>query len=46
MATVNLDIELGTRLGIDATPTVFLNQRRVQPVSLRVLELLITTELE
>ena len=40
-AKVRRDIEQGTSLGVDGTPTVFLNDRRAQRISLPVLELLI-----
>ena len=45
-AKVKADIEEGTRLGVDGTPTVFLNGRRAKRISLPVLELLIAKELE
>ncbi len=46
LARVRSDIELGARLGVDATPSVFLNGRRVRDISGRALELLIRRELE
>ena len=46
VAKVKTDIELGNRLGLDATPTVFLNGRPVDVLSLEALEPLIRHELE
>ena len=46
MAKVKTDIELGNRLGLDATPTVFLNGRPVDVLSLEALEPLIRHELK
>ena len=43
---VKSDIELGSRLGIDATPAVFLNGRRVRNLSMKALEFLIVKVLE
>lgn len=43
---VKSDIELGISLGIDATPTLFLNGRQIRNLSLKALELLIVKELE
>ena len=43
---VGADVELGLRLGVDATPSVFLNGRRVRDFSLVTLEFLIAQEIE
>jgi protein-disulfide isomerase len=45
-AKVNSDIELGRRLGVDATPAVFLNERRVRYMRREILEFLIEQQLE
>ncbi len=44
MAKVKSDIELGSRLGVNGTPTVFLNGRRVKHRSPRALQVLIGQE--
>ena len=46
IARVAADIELGNRLGLKATPAVFLNGRRVQSLNLDVLKILIRHEIE
>ena len=38
---VTSDVELGIRLEVDATPTVFLNGRRIRDLSIPVLEILV-----
>jgi protein-disulfide isomerase len=40
------DVELGMRLGVDGTPVVFLDGRRVKDLSLPVLDLLIRQEIK
>jgi protein-disulfide isomerase len=46
METVQRDIEEGTRLGIEATPTVFINGRRVSDKSYEALKASIETALK
>ena len=46
MAKVKSDIELANRLGVDATPTIFLNSRYVSDHRSRALQLLIKHELQ
>ncbi len=46
IARVKRDIELGIRLGVKATPTVFLNGRRVRELSPEILDTLIRHELD
>jgi protein-disulfide isomerase/uncharacterized membrane protein len=43
-AKVDSDTALGDSLGIDATPAIFLNGRRIRDVSLEILEFLIELE--
>jgi len=43
---VRSDVELGIRLGLDATPAVFLNGRRVHDLETRALRFLIERELD
>jgi len=43
---VEADIQLGIRLDVDATPTVFLNERRITNLSHEALELLVQYELK
>ena len=45
-AKVKSDVELGARVGVDATPAVFLNGRRVYDFGTEVLEFLISHELQ
>ena len=45
-AKIKSDIELGVRLGVNVTPSVFVNGRRVQHISGRALQVLIRQELE
>jgi protein-disulfide isomerase len=40
------DVQLGSQLGVDATPALFLNGRRVRHLSARSLELLVRSEVE
>jgi len=42
---VKSDIELGNRLGVNATPTIFINSRLVSDIRLQTIEFLITNEL-
>jgi len=44
-AKIRRDTELGTHLGINETPSIFLNGRRVRPFNLGILEFLIEYEL-
>ena len=44
-AKVRSDIELGNRLGVDVTPTLFVNGRHVREFNLAVLEAVINHEL-
>lgn len=44
-AKVKADIELGIRLGVDETPTIFVNGRRAPDVRLQSLQLFILSEL-
>lgn len=46
VARVDSDIELGSRLGVDVTPAVFINGRRVRQLSRRALEVVIEYELD
>ena len=46
LAKVRADCELGNRLGVDATPSLYLNGRRIRRASRRTLELLIDQELK
>ena len=46
MAKIKSDIELGDRLGVAATPSVFLDGRRLKHKSSAALELLINNRLE
>ena len=46
MAKVKGDVELGIRLGVNSTPAVFLNGRRVYDFGTEMLEFLITLELQ
>ncbi|MCH8128015.1 thioredoxin domain-containing protein [candidate division KSB1 bacterium] len=43
---VKSDIDLGNRLGVNATPTIFINSRLVSDISLQTIEFLITNELQ
>jgi 2-hydroxychromene-2-carboxylate isomerase len=43
---IRTNVEQGIRLGLDGTPAVFLNGRRVYDLRLRALELLIGHELK
>jgi protein-disulfide isomerase/uncharacterized membrane protein len=45
-AKVRSDIELGHRLGVDGTPAIFINGRRVRKLNLAALEAVITHELQ
>jgi len=45
-ARVDADLALGTELGVDGTPSVFLNGRRVRDLRPAVLSLLIAAEIE
>jgi protein-disulfide isomerase len=45
-ATVQRDIDAGMRLGIDATPTVFINGRRVSDKSYEAMKAIVETELK
>ena len=45
-AKVRSDIELGYRLGVDGTPAIFINRRRVGASNLAVLEAVINHELQ
>lgn len=44
-ARIQADIDLGTRLGVDGTPSVFINGRRVYDIRRRTLLLLIAHEI-
>jgi len=46
LAKVQADIDLGIRLGVDGTPSVFINGRRVYDTRGRVLQFLIAHEIE
>lgn len=46
MAKVKSDIELGSQLTVDGTPTVFINGRRAKRISSEALEILINKEIE
>lgn len=46
MARIQADIELGIRLGVDGTPSVFINGRRLYDTRPQALQLLITHEIE
>ncbi|MFC1765003.1 vitamin K epoxide reductase family protein [Planctomycetota bacterium] len=46
LAKVKADIDLGMRLGVDGTPSVFLNGRRVYDTRVQALQLLIIHEME
>ena len=46
LAKIQADIDLGIRLGVDGTPSVFINGRRVYDVSRQSLEFLISHEME
>lgn len=44
-AKIQSDIELGTRLGVDGTPSVFINGRRIYDIRPKILLLLIAHEI-
>ena len=46
LAKVQADIDLGIRLGVDGTPSVFINGRRVYDTRGQALQFLIAHELE
>ena len=46
MAKVKSDVELGVHLGVDSTPAIFLNDRRVYDFRTETLEFLINHELQ
>ena len=46
LAKIQADIELGIRLGVDGTPSVFINGRRVYDTRPQTLQFLIAREIE
>ena len=45
LAKIQADIDLGIRLGVDGTPSIFINGRRVYDARLQSLQFLITHEI-